>query len=292
MVEIRKGITSKPASSQKLIDFFKSHNELDGHLYIGYPILFAAGESTTIDALWLSKKYGVIVFDIVEGTSLDDRSEIQNELYAKTNSLFLQHPKLVDKRTLAVLMEVITFAPACKSHKAQGLYAFDDKSLIEIIKKMPSWSRKDLYEYLTAVIQSVIKLKIADKRSNVKQADSKGAKLIKLGATIDNLDSQQEKAIIDFNEGIHRIRGLAGSGKTIVLALKVAYLHAQNPDWKIAVTFNTRSLKNQFKELIERFCIEKKGEMPNWDNVRILQAWGSPKNNGIYYDLCKEHGIE
>ena len=42
----------------------------------------------------------------------------------------------------------------------------------------------------------------------------------------------------------------AGSGKTIVLALKVAYLHAHHPDWTIAVTFNTRSLKGQFERLI------------------------------------------
>ena len=36
----------------------------------------------------------------------------------------------------------------------------------------------------------------------------------------------QGRAVIETVEGVQRIRGLAGSGKTIVLALKAAYLHA------------------------------------------------------------------
>lgn len=77
-------------------------------------------------------------------------------------------------------------------------------------------------------------------------------------------------------EGVQRIRGLAGSGKTIVLALKAAYLHTRYPDWRIAVTFNTRSLKAQFRRLITRFCIERSGEEPDWTKIRIINAWGHP----------------
>ena len=75
---------------------------------------------------------------------------------------------------------------------------------------------------------------------------------------------------------MQRIRGLAGSGKTIVLALKVAYLHTQNPDWRIGVTFNTRSLKEQFKRFINNFTIEQTGAEPDWENIDILNAWGAP----------------
>jgi superfamily I DNA and RNA helicase len=61
-----------------------------------------------------------------------------------------------------------------------------------------------------------------------------------------------------------------------VLALKAAYLHAQHPDWKIAVTFNTRSLKGQFRQRINTFSIEQTNEEPDWDNVQIIHAWGAP----------------
>ena len=63
--------------------------------------------------------------------------------------------------------------------------------------------------------------------------------------------------MIETVEGVQRIRGLAGSGKTVVLALKAAYLHAQHPEWKIAVTFNTRSLKGQLRQLINTFILNK-----------------------------------
>ena len=113
--------------------------------------------------------------------------------------------------------------------------------------------------------------------------------------SIANLDNLQGRAVIETVEGVQRIRGLAGSGKTIVLALKAAYLHDQHPDWKIAVTFNTRSLKGQFRQLINTFSIEQTNEEPDWDNVQILQAWGAPgggDRNGLYYAFCQMHGLE
>ena len=103
----------------------------------------------------------------------------------------------------------------------------------------------------------------------------------------------QGRAVIETVEGVQRIRGLAGSGKTIVLALKAAYLHAQHPEWKIAVTFNTRSLKGQLRQLINSFYIEQTSTEPDWDNLQIIHAWGSSsKTSGIYYNFCVENGLE
>ncbi|MEL7409314.1 MAG: AAA family ATPase, partial [Cyanobacteria bacterium J06558_2] len=129
-------------------------------------------------------------------------------------------------------------------------------------------------------------------RNYVKKDNSRGARLKKLEDFIANLDRNQSEAVIETVEGVQRIRGLAGSGKTIILALKVAYLHAKHPDWNIAVTFNTRSLKSQFKRLINTFTIEQTSEEPDWSKVKIIHAWGSPKMDGIYFEICKEHGIE
>ncbi|SEH04950.1 DEAD/DEAH box helicase [Candidatus Venteria ishoeyi] len=76
------------------------------------------------------------------------------------------------------------------------------------------------------------------------------------------------------------------------MALKVAYLHAKNPDWKIAVTFNSRALKNQFKHFINLFIFEHINEEPNWDKIDIIHAWGSPSIRGVYYELCLNHNIK
>ncbi|WP_212578478.1 UvrD-helicase domain-containing protein, partial [Vibrio parahaemolyticus] len=86
-------------------------------------------------------------------------------------------------------------------------------------------------------------------------------------------------------------RGLAGSGKTVVLARKVAHIHSQNPNWKIAVTFNSRSLKEQFKRLITQFYEDATGEKPDWDMVNIVHAWGSPSTTGIYYEACCDNNV-
>lgn len=107
-----------------------------------------------------------------------------------------------------------------------------------------------------------------------------------------NLDKIQMSAAIEISDNVQRIRGLAGSGKTIVLALKAAYMHVTNPSLKIAVTFNTRSLKQQFHDLITRFVFEQSESEPNWDNLNIIHAWGNSSEEGIYYNFCKKNNIE
>ena len=80
-----------------------------------------------------------------------------------------------------------------------------------------------------------------------------------------------------------------------MLALKAAYLHTQHPEWRIAVTFNTRSLKEQFRRLINTFVIEQAGEEPVWSNISVLNAWGAPgapERSGLYYQFAKAHGLE
>lgn len=74
---------------------------------------------------------------------------------------------------------------------------------------------------------------------------------------------------------------VAGSGKTVVLARKAAYLHGQNPDWNIVITYNTRSLYQQLKELVRRFYYDQCLDEPNWDKIQILPAWGG-QSDGLY----------
>jgi superfamily I DNA and RNA helicase len=148
---------------------------------------------------------------------------------------------------------------------------------------------------LLSVIQAISTIRKGRKKRTVQKEDSKGAKLKNLEDSIANLDNLQGSAVIETVDGVQRIRGLAGSGKTIVLALKASYLHAQHVDWKIAVTFHTRSLKGQFRQLINTFTIEQTNEEPEWDNLNIIHAWGAPggvNQLGLYYLFCQRHGLE
>lgn len=133
MVDIKHGQSSNaPASTERLGSFFKSQVDLNGKLYIGYPILYTGGESITLDALWISNEYGIIAFDLVEGTQAEDRTEYRDELYSKLYSLLHPYKQLNIGRNLAVNIEVITYAPACSNIKFD-LTATDNASLVKII---------------------------------------------------------------------------------------------------------------------------------------------------------------
>jgi len=293
MINITPGLNSKPASTERLIEFFQSESKYCGIVYTGYPILSTPQENLTIDAIWISREYGIVIFDIIEGTNLDDRQEVQNNLYNKIKSKLAQYSTLNIRRDLAVNIEVITYAPVSQpTNDHEFLVATTNKQLLDIISRLPKWDHDELFEYTLSVIQSIIRLKSATIRSNVTKSDSRGAKLKTLEDTIANLDTQQEKAVIRYHEGPQRIRGLAGSGKTIVLALKAAYLHALNPEWNIIVTYHTRSLKKLLTDNIETFFFEHKSERPNWNKLRIIHAWGSRTAPGLYYEVCENYGIE
>lgn len=111
-----------------------------------------------------------------------------------------------------------------------------------------------------------------------------------LESDIANLDLEQEKVATQIPPGPQRIRGLAGTGKTVLLAMKAANIHRQLPDKKILFTFNTQSLYNQCKTLISKFYRHFSDVDPDWSRVHIRHAWGGRARPGVYYDTCARQG--
>ncbi len=290
MFEVIRGKCNKPVVSKKLEEILV-HNNINGTLYFGYPIIGTDDEVISIDATFISPEYGIIIFDLIEDGKEKDRKEYQDLIFNNLEAKLKQKKKLVIGRKLVVEINVITFAPGWINNAKNEFVVKNEKEMINKIIRI-KWNEKKYYKELVATIQAISKIKNYSKRENITNERSKGSKIKLVENSIANLDRFQTSAIIETANGPQRIRGLAGSGKTVVLALKVAYLHAQFPNWKIAVTFNTRSLKNQFYDLIERFTYEHINSKPDWNNVKIIHAWGSPSINGIYYEICKYHNIE
>ena len=300
MIVVRGGI-DKPISSQKLADYFESRQDLDGYLYLGYPIIGTLDGGFQIDALLLSEKHGAVVFHLVEGAFNEntDIESIQDECFTKLESKLKQHKELTKKRNLSVDLSCVTYAPAWtnKSNLDFGNYPIlvSEKDL-EVLLSNKVESEPSSYQKLISVIQSITTIRNKNKRTYVTKINSRGDKLRRLEESIANLDRQQSTAVIETVEGVQRIRGLAGSGKTIVLALKIAYLYSKNVkdnlDWRMAITFNSRALKNQLKHYITLFTLEQINEEPDWDKIHIIHAWGSPSMRGIYYEICLRHNIE
>jgi superfamily I DNA and RNA helicase len=297
MIEIIQGSTTKPVSSQELAGLFSKCTTYEGQLYIGYPIFATPEGRYPIDAVLLSPDKGVVLFNLVEGRKLsEDYKELQDDVANKLEAKLRNHRSLMKGRSLKVPINIVTFAPAVKNfeNEDEDYPVCNSENLIGHFSNIDEESF-ELYETLLSVIQSISTIRKGRKKRELQRTDSRGAKLKRLEDSIANLDNRQGKAVIETVDDVQRIRGLAGSGKTIVLALKAAYLHAQHPDWKIAVTFNTRSLKGQFKQLINTFVIEQTNEEPDWDNLKIIHAWGAPgggERDGIYYIFCKDHELE
>lgn len=296
MTEIVWGSTRKPAASRSLADAIERlYGAEEGFLYVGYPVLSAAEGVNSIDALWVSPAHGVVIFHVVEGRDIDGYEDTQDEYANNLETKFRPHKELMNGRTLLAAPSVITYAPAIMTpHPTDGYPLANDSTLREVIDRI-KWDRPDLYAFSNSIIQSISSIRKGRRRRHVKTTGSRGFYLRELENSIATLDSLQSRAVIETVEGVQRIRGLAGSGKTIVLALKAAYLHAQHPDWKIAVTFNTRSLKGQFTRLIDTFVSEQTGEGPIWENLQVINAWGAPggaNRTGVYYQYVRAAGLE
>ena len=247
--------------------------------------------------MWISESHGLVIFNLIENKNTEDYQEIQDDTANKIEAKLKGYKQLVDKRSLCVAINVITFAPFLTDDIvcADGDYPLVNLNSLYSILTQITWSKNEYFNALVSVLQAISTIRKVRKRNSLKNPDSRGSRLNALEESIANLDNRQSKAVIETVEGVQRIRGLAGSGKTIVLALKAAYLHAQHPDWKIAITFNTRSLKGQFKQLINTFYIEQTNEEPNWENLQIIHAWGASgggNRNGIYYTFCTTNNVE
>ncbi len=120
--------------------------------------------------------------------------------------------------------------------------------------------------------------------------NSKPAILDELENEIANFDANQRRAAISIVNGPQRIRGLAGSGKTVVLAMKAAHIHLNDPDAQILFTFYTKSLYDFIRRLITRFYRQFNDRDPDWSKVHVRHAWGGRAMGGVYYDACLING--
>lgn len=297
MIEVIWGTAQeKPVSSRLLAEDVTADGDAEGYLYLGYPVIGTPTGPIKLDALLISPNLGLIAFDLVEGTELGDFEARQDDIASMLEVRLKPYPGLKTGRALKFDINVITYAPAKQLlPDARPPYFLANRTNILPQVRAFGWVETvDVYKNLVAAIQVVTSIRAGKQKREPKRADSRGARLKRVEESIANLDQHQSQAVIETVEGVQRIRGLAGSGKTIVLALKVAYLHSQNPSWKIAVTFNTRSLKDQFRRLINNFTIEQTGAEPDWYSIDIINAWGGPggkERDGVYHKFCRANEV-
>jgi superfamily I DNA and RNA helicase len=103
-------------------------------------------------------------------------------------------------------------------------------------------------------------------------------------------DLKQEKIAKQIPPGMQRIRGVAGSGKTVLLCQKAAIMSLKYPEWQIALVFFSRSLYETITRQVDKWiryysCDQQQYHQEN-NNLKILHAWGSKDRPGFYSTIC------
>lgn len=281
------GKKKNPQAVDELVQSLRTL-DIEGSLYIGYPIFEVNENAVLTDALMVTKDHGVVVFDLSNSAEDDPIvvEEYQDDLYRGLVKRFLAEKGLVNRRDLSIQVNVLSF----RQDILEGVDSCTPDTVVPTVQQFAGISDEQ-FKLVNASIQKTSVLKPTKKRTKVKDEGSLGSTIKKIEKEIANLDRWQKKAAIESPDKPQRIRGLAGSGKTIILAMKAAYLHAYNPELVIAVTFQSRSLYQQLERLTDKFYFEHKQEDTDPTFLKIRHAWGSTREVGIYSEICSQIGI-
>ena len=109
------------------------------------------------------------------------------------------------------------------------------------------------------------------------------------------LDLEQERLGKQIPPGPQRIRGIAGSGKTVILCQRAAHFHLKYPDSKIVIIFFTRSLydviRKEVDKWLRRFTNDEVTLKNVQDRIKVFHAWGANDQLGFYTYLRDKYEL-
>jgi len=270
----------------------------DAIIYYGFPIFKDYEDDSVKSKLAiLSPHHGlVLIYTSTKEDILNDDDKLE-QLYSFIETSFKRSKIIrINKKELAIPLDSFLYLSTRQEyHDLENEILFSlssiDKTLSEI--KLEEKLDTKVFNEARAIIEGSKALSRKNKREKVTEnPSSKSNVLIELEKEISNFDEEQRKIAISLINGPQRIRGLAGSGKTIVLAMKVANIHLQHPHKRILFTFYTKSLYNLIKELITKFYFHYTATEPNWEVIDILHSWGGRTINGVAYNTCIDNSFD
>ena len=301
--------------------------------YWGYPIFSKTGESRKEpDIFIVDKELGLIVIE-VQSISINQITKVdghlwqyqdfyvpngnpyqqaENQLYAilgycdkepeirrkvRGRSL-VSLPLITEKQWQEKRFDILPNCPPIIFQDQLG-----EKTLIKVIENTPPvQTGKNLDETEWETLLSVIGGGNIHRKPQIEvtvigQSEKTRSSIInQLYQRLYELDIQQVHIGTEIPPGAQRIRGIAGSGKTVLLCQKAANMYLKHPDWDIALVFFTRSLYDQITNLVDKWIRHySNGEIGYKDNpeaknkLKILHAWGARNREGFYRTICEKH---
>lgn len=245
---------------------------IDCTMFYGFPLIELDNTTTIMKGCIISRK-GIII--------LHDSNDERKVYWRHMNKTIMECPS-ISELIMDPDIKLIQY------EKCENLGAI----ISRINNSNENIMTSEDVDLLVAVIQKAYNLSKFDDRVLEKE-DSLGAIIKRRNNQVSILDEEQFETIYKTQFGHTRIRGLAGSGKTILLAKKMAYLHYRNPELKMAYVFYTISLKQFIEKLFIAFYKEfDHYHDPDMSKISILHSWGNKNADGFYSTLCREFEIE
>lgn len=279
------------ASAQHLLDHLRNEQHVLGLeraiVFCAFPLFREDDEVMLSQLLIVSPLHGVMILGAYSGLYNDDYAELRG-LVSQTEAVFshvyaklIKSPRLRKNRTtLHFNADACVFAPEAAIDSAE---LSEDTHVLSSLGEISAFlndRREDAIDPQTlSEITSVVEgskglIRTKERKTDSFAPTSKVAIIKALEEEIRRFDREQRLCYMTEVFGPQRITGLAGSGKTVVLAMQAALAHLKYPEARIAVTFYTKSLYQHIKQLITRFYRQFDDRDPDWDNLRILHAWG------------------
>lgn len=297
--------------------------------YSRYPLFSEIGERRKEpDILLLDKELGIIIIEVKGFTisnikNIDPNNWIMEEFYQKTinpiaqaeDYLYSVKSKFDRERILRNKVRGQYFVALPEITKNQWSERgfnkiIDDKYIIlkedltkaALTKKIlnqPSLNGgkkldNECYKIAKAILGHENNHVVSDMDSFCKEG-TKGSIYSHVKNKLHDLDIQQENIAKVIAPGPQRIRGIAGSGKTVLICQKAAIMHLRHPDWKIVVVFFTQSLYENVISTIDMYIKAFSDGQISYDedsNLKVLHAWGSKKKDGFYREVCNRNDCE
>ena len=288
-----------------------------GYCYYKYPI--AGGQNSNIpDIVIADLEFGICILDFLSHITLENISNVEEEQWTikdqvvdspilkledYVTSLKAKYDKTRLLRSKVSINYYVVF-PLIKRN--DFLRRFNEYDIVENCKfadeldapyesywvHRSNFYQEDVVKAFLSVTQGAGRLSDFKRINEGATASSIGDAIKLIDTKIAYLDNKQHAAAIQIPDGPQRIRGMAGTGKTIILTMKAAFLHSLYPEAKILYTFHTQSLYNQIKNLITKFYRDSEETDPNWDNMLIMHSWGGRSKQGVYSRACMSNGVE
>lgn len=305
-VEIYSKEFEEDSLAKNLIKALKKRfSHIDGLILYKFPVIKEMDEPLIRPDLFLVMP-GMGVFQIFCGDFDEYRERSFAELCSDADradafifaALIRQKEFQKNKRNLKFEVSTLKYLPMMKQSEEEELIFGEASELCDYIEEFEGENTEFDEETAAAVIANLeaatAAIKPKERTISKEDSNTKAYVLKQIEMQIAKFDDKQRMAALTLNDGPQRIRGLAGSGKTIILCLKAAYLHLLYPEKKIVYTFYTKSLYEYIHHLITRFYLKiSDGQLPDFENgILIMHAWGGRNVPGVYYEVCRSNGIQ